>query len=54
MTRQDMNNIILQHIDAELKDQANIGERVGSTFIKWFQTLVRTATPQQEQPQDDS
>ena len=45
MTRQDMNNIIIQHISAEIRDKPDVQDRITSVFNKWFQALVQMATP---------
>lgn len=50
MTKQERNNIILKHVQAELQDSPGIPERVGDAFVKWFQALVSMST-QQAQPQ---
>lgn len=54
MTRNDMNNIILSNMSAELKDQPGIVERVGMAFNNWFQSLVSMSRAPATQPADDS
>jgi hypothetical protein len=47
MTKQDQNEIIIRHIDEELRDTPGVADRVGAAFNNWFQTLVQIATTPQ-------
>jgi len=40
MTRQEIQAIVLSHIDEELRESPSIAERVANAFILWFQQLV--------------
>jgi hypothetical protein len=54
MTKQEQNDIIIQHINSELRDAPNINTRVGMAFNKWFQSLIiPPAPPAQEEPVED-
>ena len=53
MTKQEQNDIIIRHMDAELRDTPNVQERVAHAFTKWFQNLVQMATmPAQPEPEE--
>jgi len=43
VTRQEQNEIIIRHIDAELRDKPDVQQKIGSLFAKWFQQLVSMA-----------
>jgi len=44
MTRQEQNDIIIRHIDSELRELPNVQQRVSKVFNQWFQSLVQAAT----------
>jgi hypothetical protein len=47
MTKQEQNDLILTHIDSELRDTPGVQERVGKAFSKWFQGLIQSAQPEE-------
>ncbi len=53
MTRQDVNAIILGHLDQELRDQPSVAERVGTAFNAWFQGLVAPLPPAPPPPEEE-
>ena len=52
MTRQDQNNIILAHIDADIKDKPDIQDRISSVYNQWFQALVQAGLPAPPMPEE--
>lgn len=53
MTRQEQNNIIIQYLDAEVKDTPKIQERIGIVFNRWFQSLVQMASAPPPMPEGE-
>jgi hypothetical protein len=56
MTRQEMNEVILRHIDADIREQPNVAQKVSKMFQTWFQTLVQAASMPsvEEQPPEEA
>lgn len=44
MTKQEQNEMILEHIDADIKMSPDITKRISLVFNNWFQSLVQAAT----------
>lgn len=53
MTRQQQNDIIIQHLSAELADLPDISRRVGLAFNRWFQSLVAPPPAPEQPPQEE-
>lgn len=54
MTKQEQNEMILKHIDSELKMSPDINQRISIVFSKWFQSLVQMATePVMQEPLEE-
>lgn len=51
MNKAEQNEIIMRHIDAELKDSPGIQERVGLAFSYWFQNQLMLSKP--EEPEEE-
>jgi len=50
MTKAEQNEIIVSKINEQLKDTANVVERVDRAFEAWFQALITPPVPPQQVP----
>lgn len=41
MTKQEMNNILLQAFQTEIQDSPDLSERISSDFSSWVQSLIQ-------------
>lgn len=46
MTRQEMNDIILQSFQTELQDKPDVASRIGDIYSQWVQGLIQQGTSQ--------